>query len=102
MIARDILYYTLSVAVAAGLAMAIWFFVYIVRIMRSVQGLTEDFRHRLEAIDDILRTIKEKLTSTHVQLGLLAEGVKQLINMFQRRRTARRSSTRASNDGDDF
>jgi uncharacterized protein YoxC len=98
---KDILY--LSLALSAVVATGFWVALlwYIIKIFRTVGNTIEDFRDRLHTIDDILQTIKEKLTSTHVQLAALSEGVAQLVTMFMRRRRASRSSSRASDEADD-
>lgn len=98
---RDILYITLAVAVLAATGFWVWFLYYLIRIVRSSVGMVEDFRDRLRTIDEILQAIKEKLTSTHLQLSMLAEGLKQLLTFINNRRAKRRSSARASADGDD-
>ena len=103
MITKDILYISLSVSalVATGFWVALLW--YIIRIFRSIEGVATDFRDRLRMIDEILQTIKEKLTSTHVQLTAVAEGVTQLVSFLLRRRAAaRRSSKRAPDSSDDF
>lgn len=101
MVTRDILFITLSVCAVTFTAMAVWCFVYLLKVMRGLAGLVEDFRDRLHAIDDILRTIKDKLTDTHVQLSFVAQGIKQLISYVISRRSKRRASTRASSVGED-
>ncbi|MBI5466822.1 MAG: hypothetical protein HY975_01240 [Candidatus Kerfeldbacteria bacterium] len=104
MISRDILNYTLSVAIIVGVVFWVWLLWYIIRIFRSIEGLVSDFRDRLHAIDTILQTIREKLTSTHAQLSFLAEGLKQLMSFIsEKRRTSRgRTSSRASDSAEDF
>lgn len=103
MISRDVLYYTSAAAIAVATVFWVWLLWYIIKIFRSVEKLVGDFRDRLRVIDEILRTIHDKLTSTHAQLSVLAEGVKQLIGFFNRRSAKRsRSSTRASASSDDF
>ena len=99
---RDILFITLAIAIAVGMGFWVWLLYYLIQIIRSVHGMVEDFRDRLRTIDEILQTIKDKLTSTHTQLTFLAEGVKQLLAFIQTRRTKRRSSQRASANEDDF
>lgn len=101
MIAKDVLFYTIALAIAVFTAMAIWGFVAMLRILRTMQGLVDDFRQRLKTIDEILQTIHSKLTSTHAELTVLAGGVRELISFFINRRAKRRSSTRASSDKDD-
>ena len=100
--AKDILF--LALALSALVATAFWVALlwYIIKIFRTLEGTVTDFRDRLHTIDEILQTIKEKLTSTHLQLTTLATGVGQLVNFFMRRRTARRSSSRASDEADDI
>lgn len=102
MLARDVLLYTLAVAIAIGTVMTVWMFVSVMRIVRSFKDLLEDFRNRLGVIDEILHTIQDKISSTHIQLTALAGGLKELIGFFVSRRAKRRSSTRASDSGDDF
>lgn len=102
MSARDILFLTLALAVAAATAFWVWLLYYLIQIIRSVHGMIEDFRGRLATIDEILQTIKEKLTSTHTQLTFLADGVKQLLTFITNRRAKRRGSARASTAEDDF
>lgn len=102
MLSRDILFYSLAVLAATFVVTTIWFFVSVMRIFRNFNGLVEDFRTRLMTIDDILHTIQDKISSTHIQLTALAGGLKELIGFFVRRRAKRRSSTRASDSGDDF
>lgn len=99
---RDILFYSLAVAALVGTAFWVILLYQFIKIFRSVEHLAGDFRRRLETIDDILTTIKEKISSTHIELIALAEGVKQLIRFFANRRPARRSSTRASAPADDI
>ncbi len=100
---RDILFISLSVAALVATGFWVWLLWYIIRTFKSVGNLVEDFRGRLNAIDGILRTIHEKLTSTHVQLSLLVDGLKQLMSFINNRRQKRaKSSKRASADEDDL
>lgn len=101
---RDILNISLSVAAVVATVFWVWLLWYFIRIFRSIEGLVADFRDRLHTIDNILHTIQDKLTSTHVQLSLLVEGVKQLMSFINSRRQSkqRRASSRASSSADDF
>lgn len=99
---RDILFYTLALCAAVVAGFFAWFTYYLVRIIRSVSQTVEDFRDRLATIDEILQTIKDKLSSTHLQLTALAGGLKTLISFFSDRQAKRRSSTRASKSADEF
>jgi len=98
---RDILFYSLALAALVGTAFWVVLLYQFIKIFRSVEHLAGDFRRRLETIDDILTTIKDKISSTHIELIALAEGVKQLIRFFANRRSTRRS-TRASTSADDI
>lgn len=103
MISRDVLYYTLAAAAAVATVFWVWLLWYIIKIFKTVEHLVEDFRDRLRTIDEILQTIHDKLTSTHAQLSMLSEGVKQLVSFFIARRSkSKRSSARASSTQDDF
>jgi hypothetical protein len=104
MLTRDILYISLSVAAVVATIFWVWLLWYIIRIFKSVEGLVADFRERLRTIDEILHTIHDKLNSTHVQLSMLVEGVKQALTFINNRREKKRgkSSSRASSTADDF
>ncbi|MEK7637146.1 MAG: hypothetical protein AAB402_01985 [Patescibacteria group bacterium] len=103
MLTRDILYVSLAVAAVVATVFWVWLLWYIIRIFKSIEGLVSDFRDRLNTIDEILHTIREKLTSTHVQLSLLVDGLKQLMSFINNRRQKRaKSSKRASADEDDL
>jgi uncharacterized protein YoxC len=102
MLTRDILYISLSVAALVGVAFWAILLYEIIKIMRSIEQTVREFHDRLKVIDEILQSVRDKLSSTHVQLAALAEGVKQLIGFFVRRRSASRSSSRASQATDDF
>ncbi len=99
--ARDILFLTLALCAAILTGFTAWFMYYLVKIFRTVTATVEDFRDRLRTIDEILQTIREKLSSTHLQLTALAAGLKQLLGFFASRRAQRRSSTRASETTDE-
>lgn len=101
MISRDVLFYTLSACALAGTVAFVWFCTYLIRIFRGISHLVEDFRDRLQTIDDILQTIKDKLSSTHAELSLLTTGVKELISYFANKRAKRRSSQRPSRSEED-
>lgn len=101
---RDILFLSLSVAALVATGFWVWLLWYIIRTFKSVGNLVEDFRDRLTAIDEILHAIREKLTTTHVQLSFLVDGLRQLMTFINNRRDSkkRRSSSRASSSADDF
>lgn len=105
MVTRDILFISLSVAALVATGFWVWLLWYIIRTFKSVGNLIEDFRERLNTIDEILRTIQDKLSTTHTQLSLLVEGVKQAISFINTRRENKKRakpSKRASADEDDF
>ena len=102
MVSRDILFISLSVAALVATGFWVWLLWYIIRTFKSISNLVESFNDRLTVIDEILHTIHEKLTSTHVQLSLLVEGLKQALSFINDRRAKRaKSSKRASAYEDD-
>ena len=93
MLTRDILYLSLSVAAVVATIFWVWLLWYIIKIFKSIEGLVGDFRERLRTIDEILHTIHDKLNSTHVQLSMLVEGVKELMTFINNRRDRKRRSS---------
>ncbi len=98
---KDILFISLSVAALVGTAFWVILLAEMIKILRSVERTVTAFETRLRTIDDILQTLRDKISSTHIELVALAQGVKSLIGFFANRRSARRSSTRASAPADD-
>lgn len=101
MISRDILFISLAVAVLVATGFWVALMYYLIQIIRGLRDVVQGFQHRLAAIDEILQTIKDKLTSTHLELAALGGGLKQLIQFFVNRKTKRRSGSRASANTED-
>lgn len=101
MISRDILFISLAVAVLVATGFWVALMYYLIQIIRGLRDVVQGFQHRLTAIDEILQTIKDKLTSTHLELSALAGGLKTLIQFFVNRKTKRRSGSRASANTED-
>lgn len=103
MVTRDILFLSLAVAALVATGFWVWLLWYIIRTFKAIGDLVQDFRDRLSAIDEILRAIREKLTSTHTQLSLVVDGIRQLMTFINNRREKkRRPGSRASSSADDF
>lgn len=101
---RDILFISLAISALVATGFWVWLLWYIIRTFKSISNLIESFKERLNLIDNILRTIHDKLTSTHTQLSMLAEGVKQAVTFINNRRNKKgaKSSKRASAEEDDL
>jgi hypothetical protein len=99
---KDILFISLAVAALVGTAFWVLLLAEVIKILRTVARTINEFHDRLRTIDDILQTIKDKITSTHIELIALAQGVKTLISFFANRKTGNRSSKRASATADDI
>lgn len=99
---KDILFISLAVAALVGTAFWVVLLTELIKILRSVERTVTAFENRLKTIDDILLAIKEKISSTHIELMALAAGVKTLLSFFANRRTASRNSKRASATADDI
>lgn len=83
---RDIFFIAVSgaiVAVAVFLCIAM---AYLIGFLKRGYGLTKGWGERFKKIDEILDLIKSKITSSMLNLGLIGNGIKQLLDLFRKRK----------------
>lgn len=86
---KDILYLVIAFSVLLVTIFLIWIMYYLAMILKQGKEMVNSVRKKIDAIDEILHTIKEKVTSSAAILTALARGITDLIGFFKNRKEAR-------------
>ena len=80
---KDLLYIALALAVV-GLAFFIsWAIYYLAQILRQAFKVVKEMRDRMSKIDELIKTLKEKIEHSTSYLLLIGEGVKKLVEVIK-------------------
>lgn len=92
---KDLLYIVLAFCILWLTIFFSWALYYIALILRDAYRMFSDMRQRLDAVDQFLKVVTEKLEHTTSYLGLLVEGFGRLIAFLQERQanTTKRKQT---------
>jgi len=82
---KDILWAVLAFCIAWFTLGVFWVLYYIAQILKNVNHLMTSFRAKLELVETLLHTIKDKIEKSSSHLALLAEGVAQAVGMVKDR-----------------
>ncbi|MCD4761705.1 hypothetical protein K8R32_01980 [bacterium] len=82
---KDFLNIAIGAAVVGLTAFACWAVYYFARILQQVFAIIKDMRSRLHKIDELIKTVKERLEHTTSYLLLISEGVKKLVDVIKER-----------------
>ncbi len=80
---KDILNIAIAAAVVGLAGFAAWGLYYFARILQQVFAVIKDMRSRLHKIDELIKTVKDKLEHTTSYLLLISEGVKKLVDVIK-------------------
>jgi len=91
---RDVLNIVIASCVGLFTLFICWMLWYIIRAMRQVNYLVDGVKEKIDLIDKILKSIKEKVDSTASYLPILAKGISQLIEYFKNRQDKKPKKTK--------
>ena len=80
---KDLLNIAIAAAVIGLAGFACWGMYYFARILQQVFAIIKEMRSRLHKIDELIKTVKEKLEHTTSYLLLISEGVKKLVDVIK-------------------
>lgn len=86
---KDLLYLILAFAVAWIAVFICWGLYELARLLRQANALVTDTRERVTRVERAVLSLKERLQSSAVSLGLLVEGGKSLLSFLQARKEKR-------------
>lgn len=71
-----------------------WALYYMILIIRDAYGIAKGMRQRLDAVDQFLKLVTEKLEHTTSYLGLMVETLGRLIAFVETRGESKRKRSR--------
>lgn len=79
---KDILYLVLAFSILWFTAFVCWALYYLISILRDAAKLIEDVREKLDAIDNAIQGVRDKLTKGASSLSTMATGAKLLMEIM--------------------
>ncbi|MEA3463718.1 MAG: hypothetical protein U9R14_01400 [Patescibacteria group bacterium] len=80
---KDILLVVISFCALWLTIFIAWFIYYLAMIMRQVYQITKETRQRLHKVDEVIKSLKEKIEHSASYLLLIGEGVKKLVEVIK-------------------
>ena len=90
---KDILNIAIAAAIVGLAGFSCWAVYYFARILQQVFAVIKDMRSRLHKIDELIKTVKDKLEHTTSYLLLISEGVKRLVDVIKEKVDSRPQTT---------
>ncbi|NMB48779.1 hypothetical protein GYA13_05110 [Candidatus Kuenenbacteria bacterium] len=85
---KDLLFVVLAICAIAFTTFACWLIYYFIAIVKDVYSVTKGIKKKVDLLDDILKTIKEKINSTASYVGLIFNSVEKIVDYFQQKKTS--------------
>ena len=90
---KDLLNIAIAAAIVGLAGFACWGLYYFARILQQVFAVIKDMRSRLHKIDELIKTVKDKLEHTTSYLLLISEGMKKLVEVIKEKTENRKQKT---------
>jgi hypothetical protein len=84
---KDLLFIVLAICAIFFTTFACWLLYYFIAIVKDVYQLTNGIKKKIDLLDDILKTLKEKISSTASYVGLIFNSVEKIVDYFQKKKT---------------
>ena len=78
---QDVLYLTVSICVALFTGFLVWIMYYIAQISRQSNEMIEDFRIKMEELDQSIKDIKEKVGTSIESITTVGEQVGSIMEI---------------------
>ena len=78
----DLLYLFIALAVLIITFFISWLLFYFILITRDFYGTVKNFKKKVDILEQILNSIKEKVEHTSTYLPLLVQGVMKIVEYF--------------------
>lgn len=79
---KDVLFLVIALGVLLFTIFICWVLFYLAMILKQTNQIITDFRKKVEDIDQLLATIKEKVIASTTSITVIAKGVAKLIEHF--------------------
>ena len=94
---KDILFIALAFCAVFFTAFLCWLLYYLVAITRDAYNITNSIKKKIDLLDDILVTIKEKINHTANYLALAVNGVEKIVDYLQKKKSNRDENSKKKN-----
>ncbi|MDD5341486.1 MAG: hypothetical protein PHC97_03590 [Patescibacteria group bacterium] len=83
---KDILYIVIAFCILWLTIFTSWAIYYVAMILREFKKLASDVRKKIELVETVLLTLKEKLEHTSSYMKLFVESVTSMVEFFKERK----------------
>ena len=80
---KDFLNIAIGIAVVGLVGFVCWAIYYLAQILRQALKVVKEMRDRMSKIDELIKTLKEKIEHSTSYLLLIGEGVKKLVEVVK-------------------
>ena len=80
---KDLLNIVIALAILGFTFFSCWAIYYFVMILRQVFKSLKEMRHRLQQIDEVIKTLKEKIEHSTSYLLLIVEAISKLAEVMK-------------------
>jgi len=91
---KDLLFIVIAFCVLWLTIFIAWFIYYLAMIMRQAYQATKDMRERINKIDEVIQSLKEKIEHSASYLGLISEGVKKITEVVKEKTGTKKKTTK--------
>ena len=83
---KDILYIVLAFSVLWLAIFLVWLIYYLVTILRQINDILQEAREKFYRVENFFEAFRRKIEHSTASLGLIAEGIKEIVTFWLRRR----------------
>ncbi len=83
---KDVLNLVIALSVALFTFFLCWLMYYFISILRTIKQTLTDVQEKINSLDELLTSLKEKISNSSNYLGLLTKSIISLIELFKNRK----------------
>lgn len=91
---KDLLLVVISFCILWFTVFVCWAMYYLIAMLRHASKMTLSLREKIEAIDSILKLVKDKLEKGTSHIGLIADSAIKLVSYFVEKQNTSSGSSR--------
>ncbi len=92
---QDIFYLVLAFCILWITVFLAWLMYYAIQAVRQLYQAVTQIKAKIDAVDEVIRLIKEKLTSSASYLTLIVGGVKKVVELLAERQEKKKRAKRS-------
>lgn len=88
---QDVLFLALALCAIGFTVFICILLLYLIKIIKNAHDVIKGVRKKLELVDDVLKTLKDRIEHSATYLGLLVEGVGKLVDYLKEKKKPKTS-----------